>query len=277
MHSCAGSTAVLARCRDRLQQARRDRRAGLRAGRVPRLLDLARGRGRDGAPRERRHRTRVGRRRYTYKRPCWFRYFWEREPSARVYEPRDLLDLCKGEEGMQRAGCISGASLLVSRERDPVDHARVCNGLQRSDTYDCLRGVNVSALADRIFEQLRLIRTCGDLPHDHPRVVLSLVRPHARRPHRRRFPHERLPAARGRERPRALREGRQAHRPRAAYVLVAQSSAFPQARSLLAETASSQESLKAVASRPRRATRAYCSGVRASCKPQQREPRKHEQ
>jgi hypothetical protein len=101
---------------------------------------------------------------YTYKRPCWFRYFWEREPSARVYEARDLLDLCDGREGMQRAGCMSGASLLVSRERDPVDHARVCNGLQGSDTYDCLRGVNVPALEGRIFEQLRLIRTCSDLP-----------------------------------------------------------------------------------------------------------------
>ena len=101
---------------------------------------------------------------YTYERPCWFRYFWEREPTARAYAAGDLLDLCKGEEGMQRAGCISGASLLVSRERDPVDHARVCNGLQGSDTYDCLRGVNVPALAGRTFEQLRLIRTCGDLP-----------------------------------------------------------------------------------------------------------------
>lgn len=101
---------------------------------------------------------------YTYKRPCWFRYFWEREPSARVYEARDLLELCDGREGMQRAGCMSGASLLVSRERDPVDHARVCNGLQGSDTYDCLRGVNVPALEGRVFEQLRLVRTCGDLP-----------------------------------------------------------------------------------------------------------------
>jgi hypothetical protein len=101
---------------------------------------------------------------YTYKRPCWFRYFWEREADTRVYEARDLLALCEGREGMQRAGCMSGASLLVSRERDPVDHARVCNGLQGSDTYDCLRGVNVPALDGRVFEQLRLVRTCGDLP-----------------------------------------------------------------------------------------------------------------
>jgi hypothetical protein len=101
---------------------------------------------------------------YTYKRPCWYRYFWEREASSRVYEAADLLGKCEGLDGLQRAGCISGASLLVSRERDPVDHARVCTRLQGSDTYDCLRGVNVPALDGKVFEQLRLVRTCADLP-----------------------------------------------------------------------------------------------------------------
>ena len=101
---------------------------------------------------------------YTYKRPCWYRFFWERESTTRVYVAPDILRLCAGLEGLQRAGCVSGASLLVSRERDPVDHARVCGGLAGTDTYNCLRGVNVPALASRTFEQLRLIRTCGDLP-----------------------------------------------------------------------------------------------------------------
>ena len=59
---------------------------------------------------------------------------------------------------------MSGASLLVSRERDPVDHARVCTEVEGVDTYNCLRGVNVPALEGKVFEQLRLIRTCGDLP-----------------------------------------------------------------------------------------------------------------
>ena len=101
---------------------------------------------------------------YTYKRPCWFRYLWERKAETRVYEASDLLALCGDLEGLQRAGCLSGASLLVSRERDPVDHARVCTNVEGSDTYDCLRGVNVPALEGRVFEQLRLIRTCGELP-----------------------------------------------------------------------------------------------------------------
>lgn len=101
---------------------------------------------------------------YTYKRPCWYRYFWERQASTRVSEGADILGLCADLDGMQRAGCVSGASLLVSRERDPVEHARVCGTLEGTDTYDCLRGVNVPALAGRTFEQLRLVRTCGDLP-----------------------------------------------------------------------------------------------------------------
>jgi hypothetical protein len=101
---------------------------------------------------------------YTFKRPCWYRYFWERRAATRVYEANDMLELCAGLDGMQRAGCMSGASLLVSRERDPVDHARICNEVEGVDTYNCLRGVNVPALDGRTFEQLRLVRTCDDLP-----------------------------------------------------------------------------------------------------------------
>jgi hypothetical protein len=101
---------------------------------------------------------------YEFKRPCWFRYFWERESSTRVYEAADILGLCEEHEELQRAGCIAGASLNMSRERDPVDHARTCQGLEGSDVYDCLRGVNVPALDGKVFEQLRLVNSCGDLP-----------------------------------------------------------------------------------------------------------------
>jgi hypothetical protein len=101
---------------------------------------------------------------YAFKRPCWYRYFWERKPSTRVYRPKDILALCGRLEDLQRAGCIAGASLLASRERDPVDHSRMCQGVSGADTYDCLRGVNVPALRGKTFEQLRLVRTCSSLP-----------------------------------------------------------------------------------------------------------------
>ena len=65
---------------------------------------------------------------------------------------------------MQRAGCIGGASLLLSRGRDSFEHARICRGLTGSDTLNCLRGVNVPVLAGDRWAQLRLLRTCAKLP-----------------------------------------------------------------------------------------------------------------
>jgi hypothetical protein len=103
---------------------------------------------------------------YQYQRPCWYRYFWEREAAMRVYTADDVLAACDDLEGLERAGCVGGASLLVSRERDPVDHARVCTELSGTDTYNCLRGVNVPALDGKSFEQLRLLNTCGGLPSE---------------------------------------------------------------------------------------------------------------
>jgi hypothetical protein len=101
---------------------------------------------------------------YEFARPCWYRYFWERLPNERVYQAADIVRLCHGLEGLQRAGCVSGASLSLSRSREPVDHARTCGDLQGSDTIDCLRGVVVPAVANKPFERLRLIGTCAALP-----------------------------------------------------------------------------------------------------------------
>lgn len=101
---------------------------------------------------------------YAYPRPCWYRYFWERRQSARVWDESDVSRLCRATREMQRAGCIGGASLLMARERDPADHARTCGRLFRRDTLDCLRGVNVPVVARDRFEQLKLLRTCTALP-----------------------------------------------------------------------------------------------------------------
>ena len=101
---------------------------------------------------------------YEFVRPCWYRYFWERLPNERVYEAADILRLCDGLDGLQRAGCVSGASLSMSRSREPVDQARTCGDLRGSDAIECLRGVVVPSVANKPFERLRLIRTCADLP-----------------------------------------------------------------------------------------------------------------
>jgi hypothetical protein len=101
---------------------------------------------------------------YEFARPCWYRFFWERRSDERVAKAADILRLCDDLEGLQRAGCVSGASLQMSRALEPVDQARACAGLSGSDTIDCLRGVVVPAVADQPFEKLRLIRTCAALP-----------------------------------------------------------------------------------------------------------------
>jgi hypothetical protein len=53
---------------------------------------------------------------------------------------------------------------MMSRELEPVDHARECGKLTGTDTLNCLRGVDVPLLVGNRFEELRLIETCADLP-----------------------------------------------------------------------------------------------------------------
>ncbi len=99
--------------------------------------------------------------RYSLARPCWYRFFWERKQSARVDDASDIRRLCRGLTGQQRAGCVGGVSLLLVRDREPIDHVRVCRGLAGSDALNCLRGVNVPVFAGNRWEQVRLIRTCS--------------------------------------------------------------------------------------------------------------------
>jgi hypothetical protein len=102
--------------------------------------------------------------RFEFARPCWYRFFWERKQSAQVDEASDLRRLCRGLTGLQRAGCISGASLLAVRNRDPFEHARLCRGLGRNDALNCFRGVSVPLLVGNRWDQLRLTRSCAKLP-----------------------------------------------------------------------------------------------------------------
>jgi len=99
-----------------------------------------------------------------FVRPCWYRFFWERESGTHVRTEADMLRLCKGISGFQRAGCMAGASLMMSRELEPVDHATECGKLSGTDTLNCLRGVDVPLLVGNRFEERRLIMTCADLP-----------------------------------------------------------------------------------------------------------------
>ena len=104
--------------------------------------------------------------RTTLVRPCWYRFFWERMPEVRVYDPADITRLCTALTGIQRAGCVAGASLSMSRAREPIEHARTCGLLEGADALNCIRGVVVPALAGQPLEQHRLVGTCRDFPKE---------------------------------------------------------------------------------------------------------------
>ena len=101
---------------------------------------------------------------YVYARPCWYRFFWERRQNARVNDEADVVRLCTRVSGVQRSGCIGGASLLLVRLAEPIEHALMCGRLTGDDAMSCLRGVNVPALARDPYAQLRLLRTCATQP-----------------------------------------------------------------------------------------------------------------
>ena len=97
-----------------------------------------------------------------FVRPCWYRFFLERQPVPRVTGPEDMLSLCRGTRRLQRSGCISAASLIV--RSSPPAQARLCGRLRASDAISCLRGVRVQDLPARPGAQLGLIRLCRTMP-----------------------------------------------------------------------------------------------------------------
>ncbi len=97
--------------------------------------------------------------RFTYVRPCWYRYFLEQPIVAPIRRPADLLHICRGLDAMQRFACIGAAALTISS--NPFDQMRICSGLRARDAAACVRGVPDQALAGEPTRQLRLIRTCA--------------------------------------------------------------------------------------------------------------------
>jgi hypothetical protein len=96
-----------------------------------------------------------------YVRPCWYRAFVEVRPAELQLEsPRDLADLCAGLEGVQRAGCITGAAVIGPA--DPFAQLAICAGLpSAADAASCVRGTKVQNLLDApTAEYVRLIGEC---------------------------------------------------------------------------------------------------------------------
>jgi hypothetical protein len=83
-----------------------------------------------------------------FVRPCWYRAFLEnRTEGFQLETPEDLESLCEGLDGVQRAGCITAASLIGPP--DPAAQLRICARLgDPSDAADCVRGTKVQNLLE---------------------------------------------------------------------------------------------------------------------------------
>ena len=149
----------------RVQPARRAVRAGLRAGRLPRLLDLA-----------------ARRRRHDVADPCGalaaqaLRTMATFRPlpagtatsSSRHRGRRSRVHAISsrsaaGSQAAQRAGCIAGGAKTI--EDDPAAQARLCSRLARAaDALACVRGVGNQAYAGEPAQQLALFHVCREMP-----------------------------------------------------------------------------------------------------------------
>ena len=119
-------------------------------------------RGADGTTRPRRAETSprvICDGRFTYVRPCWYRYFLEQPLGLPVRTPAELLRSCRGLRSLERFGCISAAALTVSS--NPFDQMQICVRLRGRDAEACVRGVPDQALAGLPAKQLELIRRCA--------------------------------------------------------------------------------------------------------------------
>ena len=96
-------------------------------------------------------------------RVCWYRALLERPPAGGVHSAGQLLATCSGLAGLQRSGCLTGASLI--RSDDPAGAAAHAAATSRGpEAADCLRGLRVQTYALAPFAtQLGLIRGCANM------------------------------------------------------------------------------------------------------------------
>jgi hypothetical protein len=98
-----------------------------------------------------------------YAMACWYRYWIEQAPGPVIEGASDLLRLCRGLVGGQRAGCVAGAA--KDYYDTPAGQARVCSQLHAaSDALACLRGVANQLYAGEPRRELALFRVCARVP-----------------------------------------------------------------------------------------------------------------
>jgi hypothetical protein len=95
-----------------------------------------------------------------FVRPCWYRAFVDNRPDVQVRTPADLDVLCSGLDGLQRAACMTAASVIGPP--DPAVQLELCAGLSDpADAESCVRGTKVQNLfAYPIADYVDLIGGC---------------------------------------------------------------------------------------------------------------------
>jgi len=97
-----------------------------------------------------------------FVRSCWYRSFLEAGGGKRVQSPAELEQLCDGLAGIQRAGCVTGASLIGPA--DPREQLQICAALPRADQLDCVRGAKVQNILSYPGQlAVELVDGCGRL------------------------------------------------------------------------------------------------------------------
>ena len=124
-----------------------------------------------------------------------------------VEAPRDLQDLCKGLEDVQRAGCVTGAAVIGPS--DPAEQLRICAALDATaDAESCVRGTKVQNLLTAPPAPTAAHRRLRAVPGRGARRLLRLAREGARGRDRRPLRPHGLPRAPVAGRPAVLRRRR---------------------------------------------------------------------
>ncbi len=80
-----------------------------------------------------------------FVRPCWYRAFVDNRPEGlQVTAPAQVEELCVGQTGIARAGCVTAASVIGPP--DPADQLVLCSGVAPADRPACVRGTKVQNL-----------------------------------------------------------------------------------------------------------------------------------
>ena len=95
-------------------------------------------------------------------RACWYRALLEAPDTRSIDSAKGILGACSGLAGIQRSGCVTGASLVASA--DPFEQMRFCAALSAPDARDCVRGVRAQALVGEGARQVALARGCAAYP-----------------------------------------------------------------------------------------------------------------